>query len=149
MTGSARCDVETLEAALAASQARVSAAEAQITSLKLMIEKLRRRALYGQRSERKERLNRQSERYAREGVALRTSTLADQVGACAVTEAVRDAGTRRLIGFDAVKHLLLARIEKRPAHLDLTRYPHLPQPFVAATRAVDYAALLAAGVGRG
>ena len=55
MTGSARCDVETLEAALAASQARVSAAEAQIASLTLMIEKLRR-ALYGQRSERKERL---------------------------------------------------------------------------------------------
>ena len=55
MTGSARCDVETLEAALAASQARVSAAEAQIASLKLMIEKLRR-ALYGQRSERKEHL---------------------------------------------------------------------------------------------
>ena len=55
MTGTARCDVEALEAALAASQARVSAAEAQIASLKLMIEKLRR-ALYGQRSERKERL---------------------------------------------------------------------------------------------
>ena len=55
MTGSARCDVETLEAALAASQVRVSAAEAQIASLKLMIENLRR-ALYGQRSERKERL---------------------------------------------------------------------------------------------
>ena len=55
MTGTARRDVEALEAALAASQARVSAAEAHIASLKLMIEKLRR-ALYGQRSERKERL---------------------------------------------------------------------------------------------
>ena len=55
MTGTARSDVEALEAALAASQARVSAAEAQIASLTLMIEKLRR-ALYGQRSERKERL---------------------------------------------------------------------------------------------
>ena len=55
MTGTARCNVEALEAALAASQARVSAAEAQIASLTLMIEKLRR-ALYGQRSERKERL---------------------------------------------------------------------------------------------
>ena len=55
MTGTARGDVEALEAALAASQARVSAAEAQIASLKLMIEKLRR-ALYGHRSERKERL---------------------------------------------------------------------------------------------
>ena len=46
---------------------------------------------------------------------------------------------RRVIDFEAVKHLLLARIEKRPARLDLTRYPHLPQPFVAATRAGDYA----------
>ena len=36
----------------------------------------------------------------------------------------------------------LARIEKRPAHLDLSRYPHLPQPFVAATRSADYATLL-------
>ena len=45
-----------------------------------------------------------------------------------VAAAVRDAVKRRLIGFDAVKHLLLARIERRPAHLDLSRYPHLPQP---------------------
>ena len=40
-----------------------------------------------------------------------------------VRAAVEDAARRRLIGFDAVKHLLLARIEKRPAHLDLSRYP--------------------------
>ena len=66
-----------------------------------------------------------------------------------VTAAVQDAVKRRLVGFDAVKHLLLARIEKRPAHLDLARYPHLPQPFVAATRSADYAALLAAGGGHG
>lgn len=32
--------------------------------------------------------------------------------------AVRDAVNPRLIGFGAVKHLLLARIDKRPAHLD-------------------------------
>ena len=64
-----------------------------------------------------------------------------------VTAAVRDAVKRRLIGFDAVKHLLLARIERRPVHLDLSRYPHLPQPFVAATRSADYATLLAAGHG--
>ena len=66
-----------------------------------------------------------------------------------VTAAVRDAVARRLVGFDAVKHLLLARIEKRPARLDLTRYPHLPQPFVAATRAGDYASLLAGGAAHG
>ena len=66
-----------------------------------------------------------------------------------VAAAVRDAVKRRLIGFDAVKHLLLARIEKRPVHLDLARYPHLPQPFVAATRSADYASLLAGGAGHG
>ena len=66
-----------------------------------------------------------------------------------VAAAVRDAVKRRLIGFDAVKHLLLARIEKRPARLDLSRYPHLPQPFVAATRSADYATLLAGGAGHG
>jgi hypothetical protein len=66
-----------------------------------------------------------------------------------VTVAVRDAVKRRLVGFDAVKHLLLARIERRPAHLDLARYPHLPQPFVAATRIADYATLLVGGAGHG
>ena len=66
-----------------------------------------------------------------------------------VAAAVRDAVKRRLIGFDAVKHLLLARIERRPVHLDLARYPHLPQPFVAATRSADYATLLAGGAGHG
>ena len=64
-----------------------------------------------------------------------------------VAAAVRDAVKRRLIGFDAVKHLLLARIERRPVHLDLSRYPHLPRPFVAATRSADYATLLAADHG--
>ena len=66
-----------------------------------------------------------------------------------VAAAVRDAVKRRLIGFDAVKHLLLARIERRPVHLDLARYPHLPQPFVAATRSADYASLLAGGADHG
>ena len=66
-----------------------------------------------------------------------------------VAAVVRDAVKRRLIGFDAVKHLLLARIERRPAHLDLSRYPHLPQPVVAATRSADYATLLAGGAGHG
>ena len=66
-----------------------------------------------------------------------------------VTAAVRDAVKRRLLGFDAVKHLLLARIEKRPAHLDLSQYPHLPRPFVAATPIAAYGGLLAEGAGYG
>ena len=60
MTGTARRNIAALKAALAASEARATAAEAQIASLTLMIEKLRR-ALYGQRSERKERLLNQLE----------------------------------------------------------------------------------------
>ena len=41
----------------------------------------------------------------------------------AVTEAIRLGA----IGFDAVKQIALARIERRPARLDLAAYPHLPQ----------------------
>ena len=60
MTGTRLRNVEALEAALAVSEARAAAAEAQIASLTLMIEKLRR-ALYGRRSERSERLLNQLE----------------------------------------------------------------------------------------
>jgi transposase len=45
-------------------------------------------------------------------------------------------------GFDAVKQLILCRIEKRPLRLDLAAYPYLPKASVGATRAADYAALL-------
>ena len=46
------------------------------------------------------------------------------------------------ISFDAVKHLLLCRIEGRPNRLDLELYPHLPQVSVQTTRAGDYLTLL-------
>ena len=52
---SARTEVEALQAGLAAAEAKVSDAQTQIAALTLMIEKLRR-ALYGRRSERSERL---------------------------------------------------------------------------------------------
>jgi hypothetical protein len=38
------------------------------------------------------------------------------------------AAVRGAIGFDAVKHLVLCRIERRPPHLDMTIYPYLPKP---------------------
>ena len=60
MTATDSHDAEAPKAAFAASEARASAAEAQIAALTLMIEKLRR-ALYGRRSERKERLLNQME----------------------------------------------------------------------------------------
>ena len=50
------------------------------------------------------------------------------------------------ISFDAVKHLLLCRIERRPPRLDLENYPHLPLAEVQTTQAADYMALLARGV---
>src|ERR1700689_3986302 len=46
------------------------------------------------------------------------------------------------ISFDAVKHLLLCAIERRPPKLDLENYPHLPMAEVALTRAADYQVLL-------
>ena len=45
-----------------------------------------------------------------------------------LTQAVEDALELGTIGFDAVKHLLLCRIERRPPRLDMENYPHLPWP---------------------
>ena len=50
----------------------------------------------------------------------------------------------RSISFDAVKHLLLCRIERRPPRLDLENYPHLPLAEVQTTQAADYMTLLSA-----
>ena len=59
-----------------------------------------------------------------------------------VTFAVTEAIHIGVIGFDAVKQIALARIERRPARLDLAAYPHLPKMNVQTTRAADYAALV-------
>ena len=59
-----------------------------------------------------------------------------------VHKAVGDALKLGAISFDAIKHLLLSRIENRPARLDLTLYPHLPRVRVTKTRARDYMSLL-------
>jgi hypothetical protein len=55
---------------------------------------------------------------------------------------VREALRLGAIGFDAVKHLVLCRIERRPPKLDLAAYPYLPRVTVAATSAKAYLALL-------
>jgi transposase len=49
------------------------------------------------------------------------------------------------IGFDAVKHLVLCRIERRPPRLDLEVYPSLPRARVATTSAQAYMTLLTDG----
>jgi hypothetical protein len=60
------------------------------------------------------------------------------LGAAAIEEAVL-LGT---ISFDAVRHLLLCRIERRPPRLDMQNYPHLPLAQAHTTQAADYMALL-------
>jgi hypothetical protein len=67
---------------------------------------------------------------------LETFRLAD------VHAAVREALRLGAIGYDAVKHLVLCRIERRPPKLDLRDYPYLPRVAVATTAAEDYLALL-------
>jgi transposase len=56
--------------------------------------------------------------------------------------AVRKALKLGAVGFDAVKHLVLCQVEKRPPRLDLDVYPYLPRATVATTRASSYMALL-------
>ncbi len=62
-----------------------------------------------------------------------------------VTSAIRQALCLQAIAFDAVKHLVLCALERRPPKLDLENYPHLPTAEVALTRASDYQVLLTGG----
>ncbi len=59
-----------------------------------------------------------------------------------VHNAVQDALRLGAISFDAVKHLLLCRLEGKPPRLDPDLYPYLPRVTVKTTRATDYLALL-------
>ena len=72
---------------------------------------------------------------------METFSLADVVDG---VEAALDRGT---LGFDAVKHLVLCRIERRPPRLDMEAYPYLPTAHVSATAASDYMALLSGDQG--
>jgi len=60
-----------------------------------------------------------------------------------VTQAIEDALLLGTISFDAARHLLLCRIERRPPRLDMDNYPHLPMAQVRTTQAADYMTLLA------
>jgi hypothetical protein len=59
-----------------------------------------------------------------------------------VEAGIDSALERGTIGFDAVKHLVLCRIERRPPRLDMTVYPYLPKAHVAATSPGAYMSLL-------
>jgi hypothetical protein len=57
--------------------------------------------------------------------------------------AVKTALRLGAVGFDAVKHLVLCKVEKRPPKLDLDVYPYLPRATVARTSAASYMCLVA------
>ena len=59
--------------------------------------------------------------------------------------AVKNALRMGAIGFDAVKHLVLCQIEKRPPKLDLDVYPYLPKANVGTTSAASYMSLMQRG----
>jgi transposase len=56
--------------------------------------------------------------------------------------AVKTALRMGAIGFDAIKHLVLCQVERRPPRLDLDVYPYLPRAKVATTSAASYMSLL-------
>jgi len=59
-----------------------------------------------------------------------------------VHAAIKQALDLGAIGYDAVKHLVLCRVERRPARLDLEFYPFLPKALVETTKVASYCALL-------
>jgi hypothetical protein len=56
--------------------------------------------------------------------------------------AVRHALDLGAIGYDAIKHLVLCRIERRPPRLDLDIYPYLPRARVETTKPASYMSLM-------
>ena len=62
---------------------------------------------------------------------------AEQIVVAAALEAIRFGA----VSFNAVRQLAIARIENRPARLDLSAYPYLPAPNVTTTSPADYMAL--------
>lgn len=59
-----------------------------------------------------------------------------------VHAAVKDALRLGAVSYDAVKHLALCRVERRPARLDAERYPHLPVANVGRTSPASYKVLM-------
>jgi hypothetical protein len=59
-----------------------------------------------------------------------------------VRGAINQALRLGAIGYDAVKHLVLCRIERRPPRLDLDIYPYLPRARVQTTRPANYMSLM-------
>ena len=68
--------------------------------------------------------------------------LLETFGMEALHTAVKQALKMGAVGFDAVKHLVLCQVEKRPPRLDLEVYPYLPRARVETTSAASYMSLM-------
>ena len=68
--------------------------------------------------------------------------LLDQFEKSDLHAAIKQALNMGAIGYDAVKHLLLCRLQKRPPRLDLDYYPYLPKANVEKTKPRAYLSLL-------
>ena len=60
--------------------------------------------------------------------------------------AIKQALGLGAIGYDAVKHLVLCRVEQRSPRLDLDIYPYLPKALVETTRPASYMSLMPGAV---
>ena len=56
--------------------------------------------------------------------------------------AIKNSLRMGAIGFDAVKHLVLCQVERRPPKLDLDVYPYRPKANVGTTSAASYMSLI-------
>lgn len=68
--------------------------------------------------------------------------LLEMVDMTILSAATRDALRLGAIGFDAIKHLVLCRIDQRPAKLNLDIYPYLPKANVGTTSPSSYMSLV-------
>lgn len=59
-----------------------------------------------------------------------------------VRDAIRESFRLGAVAYDAIRILILSRLEKRPPRLDLELYPYLPKARVETTNPVSYLALL-------
>ena len=67
--------------------------------------------------------------------------LLETFGQAEVKDGIKAALNLGAVSYDAVKHLVLCRIEDKPPRLDLQNYPHLPRARVETTSAESYMAL--------
>jgi transposase len=59
-----------------------------------------------------------------------------------LSAAIKDSLRLGAIGFDAVKHLVLCRMERKPPKLNLDIYPYLPRTTVGTTATANYMCLI-------